>query len=300
MHATTTSMKAAVVAFLAMAASACGSSVAVDHWIAPPVDIAGNRHVVVTDAYGRAGSVDAVAGMAVDALRQSLWFTDVQDLSRRDRLETDGYDAWLRHGDLRSGALYVRLDVLEDSAVATANERVVDNGDGTTSIVLEETLVAHTLISLTVADDLGVVVDELEVEGIHEVLGDTSGAAIDAAMFNAAQVAVAAALAHITPTLQRVNVPVDDRDDDVMATIAGALDGSFAQRAAAADALADDDRTPAVYNRAVLLESIGERRLALAGYRVAADAADAPSFAGRVYAEAIDRMAAARALGLEN
>ncbi len=295
---TLSALQASALAFVAVAASACGSSVAVDHWSAPPVDIDGLRSVVVTDAYGRSGSVDAVAGIAVDALRQSPWFTDVTDLSRRDRLETDGVDAWLRRDAMRPDALYVRFDVLEDSAVVSVDERVVDNGDGTVSVVAEEHLVAHTLISLSVADGLGVLLDELEVEGIHEIFGDGSDAAIAQAMDIAAHAAVNAGLAHITPTVTRVSVPVDERDEDVMATISSAIGGSFAQRAAAADALDGNERTPAVYNRAVLLESIGERRAAVAGYRAAANATDAPDFASRVLAEAIDRLAAAEDLGL--
>jgi len=288
----------AVIALLAAAASGCGASVSVDHWVAPPAPIDGARHIVVTDAFGRDGSVAAIGARTVDALRYEPWYVEVTDLTRRDRLESDGRDAWLRQGTMAADAIYVRLDVLEDLAVATAEERVVDNGDGTVSIVVEERVVAHTLLALTAADHLGIIVDELEIEGIHEVVGAVDDAVIDDAMNQAAAVAVAAAIAEITPRRTVVNVPIDERNDAVMAIVGPALDGGSMHRLQAADALAGDDDTAAIYNRAALLESVAALEEALPLYRAAAGAVDAPTFAHSVLEGAEQRLRDARGLGL--
>lgn len=288
----------AVIALLVVAASGCGASVSVEHWVAPPAPIDGARHIVVTDAFGRDGSVATIGARTVDALRHEPWYVDVTDLTRRDRLESDGRDAWLRQGTMAADAIYVRLDVLEDLAVATSEEHVVDNGDGTVTVVVEERVVAHTLISLTAADHLGVIVDELEIEGVHEVVGPVDDAVIDDAMNQAAAVAVAAAIAEVTPRRSLVNVPIDERNDAVMAIVRPALDGSFMARLHAADALADLDDTAAIYNRAALLESVGALEQALPLYRTAAHAADAADFAGSVLDAAEQRLLDARAIGL--
>jgi hypothetical protein len=95
-----------------------------------------------------------------------------------------------------------------------------------------------------------------------------------------------------------VSVPVDERDEAVNRIVRPAVDGGFVARLAAADALAGLPQTPAVYNRAVLLESVDDHAAALPLYRQAAAAADAPDFAGEVLAAAEARAAAAADLGL--
>ncbi|HEY1099385.1 MAG TPA: hypothetical protein VGF99_10665, partial [Myxococcota bacterium] len=62
-----------------VALTGCGASVQVDHWQTGSFDIAGARDVVVTDAYGRGDSVDAIADLAVSRLRDEPWFDSVVD-----------------------------------------------------------------------------------------------------------------------------------------------------------------------------------------------------------------------------
>jgi len=279
-------------------ATGCAPSIEVDHWQPAAVDLAGARHAIVTDAFGRDGSVDAIGGMGLDALRQSPWFTQVTDLRSRDRLETDGIEAWLRHGTMAADAVYLRFDVYEDLAVVSAHERAVEQPDGSVAIVVEEQVVATTLLALTVADHDGVLVDELELEGRHEVVGPVDDAVIAGAMEQAARAAVAVAVAEVAPRRDRVDVPVDERDEAVNRIVRPAVDGGFMARVAAADALAGLTQTPAIYNRAVLLESVADHEAALPLYREAARAADAPDFAEAVLAAAEARAADAAALGM--
>ena len=181
----------------------------------------------------------------------------------------------------------------------TANERVIDNGDGTSSIVVDEQLLAHTLISLTVADLRGVIIDQLEIEGIHEQAGPISGYDVDAALETAARAAVAAAFAEVTPVQVRTNVTLDDRDASINATIDAALSGSVSARRAAIAALATVDSTPALYNRAVLTEADSEVEAAVALYEQAADRPDAASYYADTLAGAYLRLDDARRLGLQ-
>lgn len=276
----------------------CAPTIEVDHWQPAAVDLGGARHAVVTDALGRDDSVFAIGGFALDALHQSAWFTAVTDLRGQDRLESDGGDAWLRHGHMAADAVYLRFDVYEDLAVVTASERAVEQPDGSVVIVVEEQVVASTLLALTVADHDGVIVNEFELEGRHETSGPVDDGVIAAAMEQAARAAVAVAVAEVAPRVERVSVPVDERDEAVNAIVRPAVDAGFVERRAAADALAAFEQTPAVYNRAVLLESVHDHAAALPLYRQAATAADAPTFAGEVLLAAEARAATAADLGL--
>ncbi|MDP2344331.1 MAG: hypothetical protein Q8O67_25455 [Deltaproteobacteria bacterium] len=290
---------AVVVAALAITASGCGKSIAIDHWVAPAADIGGAHRLVITDAYGRGESVAVITRFALEEGRSSAWFDDVVDVTSRDRLETDGVDAWMREGTLSADALYLRLDVLEDSAVVTANESVVDNGDGTGTLVVSESLFAHTLVSLTVADLDGVIITELEIEGIHEQAGPISDYDVEAAMEIAARAAVDAAFHEITPVQARTNVAFDDRDESINATLDVAIDGDTATRRAAIARLEDLDGAPALYNRAVLTESIGEIASAVTLYEEANDDVDAAGFYAETLAGARLRLQNARVLGLD-
>jgi hypothetical protein len=279
-------------------ASGCAPSVMVDHWQPAAVDLAGARHAIVTDAFGRDDGVFAIGGLALDALAASPWFTAVDDLRTVDRLETDGVDAWLHAGHMVPDAVYLRFDVYEHFAIATTGEQAIPQPDGSVVFVAEERVVATTLIGLTAADRHGVLVEELEFEGRHEVVGPVDDDVIAGAMHEAARAAVAVAIAELAPSRQRIAVPIDERDEAVNRIVAPAIDGGFAARLAAADALAGLDQTPAVYNRAALLESMEDREQALPLYRAAARAPDAPPFATEVLAGAEQRAVAAAALGL--
>jgi len=283
---------------LVVAVTGCGASVQVDHWTGANVSIHGARTVVVTDAFGRDDSVDAINDVALTVLDEQPWFIAVHDFGRFDRLETDGVDAWLRHGEMEHGTVYVRFDVLEDLAVVTANERVVDNGDGTTGIVVEELVSAHTLIAVTVADDEGVILDEVEYEGVHEVGGFIDESVIATAMHEAATAAVSAAVAEIAPFRQTTSIPIDERDEAVMARIRTAIGGSPFDQGIAAERLVDVAGPSALYNRAVLTEGSGDIVAAVDLYRAAASAPGAFVEAARVRDEAEWRLREARNLGL--
>lgn len=276
----------------------CGASVQVDHWTGASVDLGGARTVVVTDAFGRDDSVDAINDIALATLDNEPWFVAVHDSGRYDRLETDGVDAWLRHGEMDRGTVYVRFDVLEDLAVVSSTERVVDNGDGTTGVLIEDLLSAHALISVTVADDRGVILDEVQYEGVHEVGGFIDEHVIATAMHEAASAAVSAAVAEIAPFRQTVSIPIDERDEAVMASIRTAIGGSPFDHGLAADRLADVAGPSALYNRAVLTEGSGDIVAAVDLYRAAASAPGAFVEAARVRDEAEWRLSDARALGL--
>lgn len=288
----------ALAALASIASIACSPGIAVEHWHPAAVDVGGARHAIVTDGFGRGGSVDAIGDEALAALGQTPWFRAVTDLRRRDRLETDGGDAWLRHGVMVRDAVYLRFDVYEDHAVVTRHEEAVPQPDGSVVIVVDERVVATTLIAVTVADHRGVILEDLELEGRHEQGGPLDDHVIAEAMRRAARAAVAAAVNDIAPRRERVSVPVDERDEAVNRIVRPVMEGPLEARLAAIDALADLAQTPAVYNRAVLLESVADLDAALVLYRAAARAADAPDFAGEVLAGAERRAADARAVGL--
>ena len=294
----TTSAHLAFVVPALLAVAGCGASVEVDHWSAAAIDIDGARDVVVTDAFGRGDSVDAIAAVAVERLRYEPWFSSVADLSRHDRLETDGVDAWLRHGEMERGTLYLRFDVLEDLAVIGSAERVVENADGSVDIFVDEVVSAHTLLSVTLADDRGVILDELEYEGVVEVAGPVDEAVIGAAMQSAATAAVAAAIGEIAPRHQLVSVPLDERDEDVMSLVRPAIDASSAKQQAVADRLANVAGPSALFSRAALTEAAGDLVGAVELYRAAARMAGAFDGAADIKNGAEARLQDARLLGL--
>lgn len=284
----------ALTAFIAAtAATGCGRSITIDHWTPPEADIGGARALAITDAYGRDASVAAVVDIALQTAQQSSWFVDV---THSARLETDGRDVWLRDGsDLRAQMLYVRLDVLEDNAV------VVTQQDANGALV--ETLSAHTLLSVTVADANGLIVDERELEGVHERGGPVNPWDIDEALTASATAAVHSALAMITPRPVHSDVKLDDRDERVNAV----LDRHFATdrddperltRDEVAAHLAKLDGAPALWNRAALLESIDERDTALTLYAQAIAHEGAADWYAEEHAQALARDDAADALGL--
>lgn len=188
----------------------------------------------------------------------------------------------------------MRLDVLEDSAVVSAVDRVVVDDIGNESVVVEDSLFAHTLVSVTVADRRGVVVFEEEVEGIHQQQGIITDDDLIAGMEVAGKAAVAGALALITPTPTTVQVPLDDRDEAVLKLTERALTGDTN----AAAELAANASTSAVYNRAVVVENAGDLGAALDHYEEAARRSDAAGFAGESLAGARQRMQNLRDLGL--
>lgn len=295
---TTSERLALVVSAIVVALSGCGASVQVEQWTVANVDIDGARRIVVTDAWGRHDSVAAVADVALAHLDNEPWFVSVVDGTRHERLETDGVDAWLRHGEIATDTIYVRFDVLEDLAVVTSNEVVIDSGDGTTGIGFEDRLSAHTLISVTVADDRGVIVDEREFEGVQEVSGVIDDVVIDTTMNEAASAAVAAAIAELAPSREHVSIPIDERDEDVMARVRPVLDSSPFEQGLVAASLAAVAGPCALYNRAVLTEASGDLAAAVDFYRAAASVGGAFFEAGRVSDEAQLRLRHARSLGL--
>jgi hypothetical protein len=280
-------------ALAATLAAGCGRTVAIDHWVPPQADIAGARTLVITDAYGRDASVAAVQDIALAAADNAPWFHDVFISAR---LESDGRDVWLRDSSaLLAAALYVRLDVLEDNAV------VVTQQDANGAII--ETLSAHTLLAVTVADRDGLIIDEAELEGVHERSGPIDAWDIDESLAASATAAVNSALALVTPRPAHTNVKLDDRD----ARVNDLLDRHFATdddgdarltRDEVAAELAKLDGAPALWNRAALLESVDERAAALPLYEAAAAHEGAADWYGQELSAALDRDAAARALGL--
>ena len=286
----------AALAAAALTASGCGKSVAISSWVPPEADIAGARRLVVTDAYGRDSSVAAVTDFAIDAARTNGWFDEVE--RSFDRLETDGVDAWLGRDDVRGDSLYVRLDVLEDSAVVSSDERVVVDDLGNQSVVVDDHLVAHTLVAVTVADRRGVLVLEREVEGVHEQSGAVTDDDIAFAQDEAARAAVAGALALVTPTPITVQVPLDDRDDRAFDLAVRGVDGSDDDARAAVAALEDLDTAAAVYNAAVVSDDVGDTDAAVDLYEDACARVDAATFCDDVLAGARQRQANEAALGL--
>lgn len=281
------------VAVLALAASGCGKSVAISSWQAPEADIGGARRLVLTDAYGRSDSVAAITDFAVEQAQQATWFEDVR--VSFDRLETDGRSAWLgRDDNLDGGTLYVRLDVLEDSAVVSQQEHVVTDDQGREGVVIEDHLFAHTLLALTVANRRGVVVLEREVEGVHEQVGVISDYDVEAGMEAAGRAAAAGALALVTPLPLTVQVPLDDRDEAVLALTEDALAGNASAKAS----LEGNDATAAVYNLAVVTEDAGDLDGAVDLYEEAAARRDAAGFYGSSLAGARERQQSLRDLGL--
>ncbi len=271
--------------------SGCGRSITIDHWTPPDADIRGARTLAITDAYGRDSSVAAVVDIALETASQSGWFVDV---IHTPRLETDGRDVWLRDGDMRAQALYVRLDVLEDNAI------VVTSQDETGAIV--ETLSAHTLLALSVADSNGLIIDERELEGVHERSGPVSSWDIDNALDASARAAVQAALATVTPRPAHTNVRLDERDERVNAVLAVHFDAAGPDRITrdeVVDRLAKIDGAPALWNRAALLESVDERDAASPLYAQALAHDDAADWYAEEHAEARARADAALELALD-
>jgi hypothetical protein len=281
-----------------VAVTGCGASASVTTWLPPEADIGTARTLVFTDSYGRDESVHVVNSMArAQALQgaPSRWFLNVQQT--RERLETDGEQAWLgRDTDLVDDALFVRLDVLEDNAVVSVNEHIATAPDGANVLVVDETLVAHTLLAMTAADSDGVVLWEREVEGVHERTGAVAMADIVDAQNLAAEAAVAGALALITPTETVVNVPFDERDPAALDLARRAVDGD----ARARSDLKALDSTAARYNFAVVVDEGGDLDTAVELYRAVANATDAAAFYDDTLASAVDRRAAHARLGVSS
>lgn len=285
-----------VVATAACLGAGCSKSVEVDAWVLPEADIGSARQLVLTDAYGRDESVAAVLSAAerqANTGAAGAWFTDVR--VSRERLETAGRDAWIgRDTDLAPGALFVRIDVLEDSAIVTQNERVETAPDGTVAVFVDEQLVAHTLVSLTVADSVGVILSERAIEGVHEQSGPISDFDIARAQDTAADAAVAGAFALITPVLTKESIPLDDRDPEILKLTEQALAGSDS----AAATLADNDRAPATYNLGAIADHRGDLETAVALYEEALRRPGGADFYATSLASAEQRLAAKQALGL--
>lgn len=286
------------IAVLALAASGCGKSVAIGHWIAPEADMGGARRVAITDAYGRGSSVAAITDAALGEARQSAWFEDVVDLGH-DRLEIDrDGSAWLhdqdRDGeDLRGDTLYVRLDVLEDSAIVDVQERVEQDADGNEFVVVDESLIAHTLLAVTVADRRGAILLEREVEGISEQAGPLGPFAVEEAQDLAGRAAVAGAFALFTPVQATTQVRLDERDEEANAILARGFDDD-----SVIDQLARLESTPALYDRAVLTEQDGDIEAAIGLYEAATARSDAEGYYQDTLAGARVRLEDARLLNL--
>lgn len=279
-----------------VAVTGCGASASVTTWVPPEADIGATRTIVFTDSYGRDESVRIINRMArAQALQGATarWFLDVQQT--RERLESDGEQAWLgRDTELVDDALYVRLDVLEDNAVVTVNDRIVATPDGTNTIVADETLVAHTLLAITAADSTGLVLWEREVEGVHERTGAPGSSDVLDAQNLAAEAAVAGALALMTPTQMVVSVPLDDRDATALELARRALNDDMRAR----NDLGALDSTAARYNFAVVVDESGDLDSAVELYRAVVTAPDAAAFYDDSLASAQQRRADHAQLGL--
>jgi hypothetical protein len=180
--------------------------------------------------------------------------------------------------------------------VVSVNEHIATAPDGANVLVVDETLVAHTLLAMTAADSDGVVLWEREVEGVHERTGAVAMADIVDAQNLAAEAAVAGALALITPTETVVNVPFDERDPAALDLARRAVDGD----ARARSDLKALDSTAARYNFAVVVDEGGDLDTAVELYRAVANATDAAAFYDDTLASAVDRRAAHARLGVSS
>ena len=105
-------------------------------------------------------------------------------------------------------------------------------------------------------------------------------------------------VAEIAPFRRTISIPIDERDDALMARIRSAIDGSPFEQGIAAERLADVAGPSALYNRAVLTEGSGDIVSAVDLYRAAAAAPGAYVESSSVRDEAELRLREARNLGL--
>lgn len=275
---------------LATGAAGCGRSVDVAWWQPPAAHIGAAQRVVITDAYGRDDAVDVVAMQARDHILAHGYF-QATDRQHRTRLEvTRRGDVWLDTNEaLEANTVYVRVDVLEWSAFSA------DSYDEAGELVAVDNS-AHVLLSVTAADDRGLLVDELEVEGTSEQEGALDDDQIAALIESASAHALAEGLTDILPARMSARIPLDDSDEALHAILDA--DVSLPAKVARLDAfLAQHPRhAAALYDRAAHKDAAGEHQAALADYDAALALDGSRDFYAESRAACVARQDAARAL----
>lgn len=255
----------------ALAASGCGGpGLDVTTWHPPALPTGAAHTVLVTDAQGKRQSVAAAQDAAVGAMKQSNWF-HAKAAPRIDVvISADGARATIDGALLSPDALYLRVDVLEWFAEISqeARDATDDQGNPVTAIV--DVTHGHAAIAATlVKGDGAVLLDGLELEGIHDEDGDDEAASLNAAMTDA----VSHVVQQMTPQRTVDHVAFDDRDDAERPILTEA-EQTANDRGDLSPALAAETTYIAThealaaprYNRAVMLEARGDFDQALDGY----------------------------------
>jgi hypothetical protein len=293
MHALTTLRPLALVALSAFAASGCGRSVDVAWWQAPAADIGTAQRVVITDAYGREDAVDTTATQARDYILAHGYFS-ATDRQHRTRLEVGRRgDVWLdTHEAMEADAIYLRIDVLEYSAFTA--ETVTDDGQ---SVTVSENTTAHALLSITAADAHGLIIEELEVEGIAEQAGALTDDDVAALLDTATQSALREGLTDLLPVRRTDRVPLDDRDQALHTILdAHAAPDTKVERLTAF-LHEHPEHAGALYNRGAHKEARGDFEGALVDYDAAMDRDASQQMYVESHAACRERMDASRRLG---
>ena len=288
---------------------ACGGpGLDVTTWHPPALPTGDARAVHITDAEGLRASVAAAQDAAFAALRDDGWFHAV--LADDTTVSVDDERNARIDGEVAApDALYLRVDVLERYAEVSqvARDATDENGQAVTAIV--DVTHGHAAIAVTlVRGDGMVILDRLELEGIHDQDGD----ATDEAMADAMSDAVGHVVQQMTPRSTVDHVPFDDRDQGEKPILAQAQQtsadrGDLAPAVAAEDAYIADHRPLAAprYNRAVMLEAQREAQgafdQALAGYDDAAAHNPDEKLRSMIHearAHCVERRDTARSLGV--
>jgi hypothetical protein len=299
-HSTHTLAHTLVLAPAILLAAGCGESVQVQWW-EPTADVGGADTIVITDAYGRDDATAAVADITQAQVQEHGYFTAI-DRKHRVRLEVSRQgEPWLDTGEaMQVNTVYLRVDVLEWSATSVDQFDVdPETGEETET----STTYAHVLLSVSAADDRGLLLDEHEVATDAEQAGFLDDEQVAALLDGAAAQAIGEALAVLLPTRMQESVALDVRDgalEEIVDDIDTTADLPRAERSLTAFLAQHADHAGALYDRAVVRDAMGEYAGALDDYD-AAIAREGGSSEGTMYREAragcLDRRAAARALG---
>jgi hypothetical protein len=271
----------------------CDPYMDVEHWAAPPLPIGGARNLVVTEGFGR----DGVGRFYADTLVREANVNWYRASATNDRLEVGRDGPRLVSGDpFADSTIYVRVDVLLDDAVVNRSERIIERSDGSREVQVAELLIARSAIAFTATNHDGVLVLNNEFETVIEVEGPIDGRIINRALNDAAKNVLRRALALIEPVRLRAEVRLDNRDD--FEVVDSARGKGAAERRQAAERLRAATSTAALYNRAVLLDSLEEYSEAELLYREALRRDDAADYYTETLAGFELRLRDATRLGL--
>ncbi len=259
-----------------------------------PVNLGAAKRLSVVQSEGRRSAKESVIAMLQANARREGYFQFADRSDEGITLRAVDRQAEIVGGKAPQAGdeVYVRVDVQGWEADSEERESKDSKGVVTTSKVN----VGTVILGVTIGVPSGkAVVNEKEYVGRSEV--DAASLDKDAAIVMAAQNAVHALLADITPRTVRKSIRMDDDDEGQKSIIEVAKKGNLQSAVADMQKYADANPTNVVatYNLAVLKDAMGEYVAAIELYNKAAKGS-AKAYYDETKAECAARLAAHQAL----